>query len=140
MTDDDRIIRIVSTLCSESGSHDYTINRREAREIGLDVETPSMGFYGVMKALHDDLRVELQLGQAFDPEMMLVGAAPGQPAQSPQVPYSATRAFIESVDGGSHRFVSEGILTRAMVDTPAGQMLGVLNQKKAEGWRHDPAV
>ena len=140
MTDDERITRIVSILCSESGSHDYTINRREAREIGLDVETPSMDFYGVMKALHDDLRVELQLGEAFDPEMMLASAAPGQPVQPPQVQYSATRAFIESVDGGSHRFVSEGILSRAMVNTPAGQMPGVLNQKTSEGWRHEPAV
>ncbi len=140
MTDDERITHIVSILCSESGSHDYTINRREAREIGLDVETPSMDFYGVMKALHDDLRVELQLGEAFDPELMLASAAPAQPAQPPQVQYSATRAFVESVDGGSHRFVSEGILSRAMVNTPAGQMLGVLNQKTSEGWRHEPAV
>ena len=31
--DEERIARIVSVLCSESGSHDYTINRREARAL-----------------------------------------------------------------------------------------------------------
>ena len=34
----EKTANIVSFLCSESGSHDHTINRREARELGLVVE------------------------------------------------------------------------------------------------------
>jgi hypothetical protein len=32
---------IIQLLCSDSGSHDYTINRRKAAELGLNVEKPS---------------------------------------------------------------------------------------------------
>jgi|GEM_PF-2340954 len=36
------IDKILDFLCSESGSHDYTVYRREARELlGLPIETPS---------------------------------------------------------------------------------------------------
>lgn len=139
MADEDRIARIVATLCSESGSHDYTINRREAREIGLDVETPTMEFYGIMKSLHDDIRNELQLGEAFDQDLLLAQAPPPPQGQPPQTHYTATRALIESIDGGSHRFLTQGILMAATVNTPAGPMPGVLNKKTSEGWRYEPA-
>ena len=36
---------IIEFLCSDSGSHDYTINRREAERLGLNIEKPSYEFY-----------------------------------------------------------------------------------------------
>src|SRR5579883_2031384 len=37
--------KIIDFLCSESGSHDYTIDRREAKQMGLQVEHPSQALY-----------------------------------------------------------------------------------------------
>jgi len=49
-TDEQKIEKIVSFLCSESGSHDYTINRREARDsLGLQIEKPNDELYGIIK-------------------------------------------------------------------------------------------
>lgn len=146
MDDKERISKIVSVLCSESGSHDYTINRREARSIGLDVETPSQEFYELMKAVYLDVRRELQLSERFDVEQLLANVPlpppqiPGvpQPPQSPPVQYSAVRGLIESTTGGSHRFLTEGIVNRTLVPTSAGLMPGVTNKRTFEGWRHEP--
>lgn len=146
MDDENRIAKIVSVLCSESGSHDYTINRRAARDLGLEVETPSEEFYALMKAVHMDIRTELQLTERFDPEQLLAGPlpttppAPGSPPQpqTPPVKYVATRGLIESTTGGTHRFLTEGTLHRTMVQTPAGPMPGVTNLRTYEGWRHEP--
>ncbi len=42
--------RIVQFLVSESGSHDYTINRREARDqLGLKIEKPDDTLYSKIK-------------------------------------------------------------------------------------------
>src|SRR5690606_12835793 len=43
--DNKNIQKVVSFLCSESGSHDYTINRNEALELGLNIEKPDDELY-----------------------------------------------------------------------------------------------
>ena len=148
MDDKTRIAKIISVLCSESGSHDYTINRREARALGLEVETPTQQFYELMNAAHMDIRGELQLTEAFDLEQLLANVplpasqSPGAPPQpqAPPVKYSAVRCLIESTTGGTHHYVTEGIVNRALVQTPAGPMPGVAQQRTFEGWRHEPAT
>src|SRR5262249_43060746 len=40
ISDENVVKKIQDFLCSESGSHDYTINRREAAELGLQIEKP----------------------------------------------------------------------------------------------------
>jgi len=40
-----KIRAVIDFLCADSGSHDYTINRREATEHGLNIEKPSDAFY-----------------------------------------------------------------------------------------------
>jgi hypothetical protein len=138
MEDADRIKKIVSALCSEAGSHDYTINRRAAREIGLDIETPSVPFYNVLAAVHADLRADLQFSNPFNQEMLLGQAPPPPSGTNPAVDYIAVRGVIESVSGGSHRFVTRGRLSRAVIQTPAGAVDGVMNQPTFEGWEHEP--
>ncbi|KAK6020231.1 hypothetical protein OSTOST_14119, partial [Ostertagia ostertagi] len=45
--DKDNVPKVISFLCSESGSHDYTIYRKEAKEeLGLNVEKPNEELYG----------------------------------------------------------------------------------------------
>ena len=68
VTDKKKVCSIISFLCSESGSHDYTIHRREARELGLKVERPDDTLYKLIKAIYDDVAAELELGTVFDPK------------------------------------------------------------------------
>jgi len=66
----DKIDALVSFLCSESGSHDYTIHRREARNLGLIVEKPDSDFYSEIKALYDDFATELKLTEKCKQKML----------------------------------------------------------------------
>lgn len=66
VTDPDKIKKIIAFLCSESGSHDYTINRREAQnELGLNVKKPSPEQYELIKKLYDDINDELLFSKPF---------------------------------------------------------------------------
>src|SRR5271165_4346666 len=89
LTDPKKVKSIISFLCSDSGSHDYTIHRREARDtLGLAVEKPDDELYRLIKRVHDDFHTELELMSRLDPTQML--------AAQPQVAYSLKRGLIES--------------------------------------------
>ncbi|GHV94190.1 peptidase [Spirochaetia bacterium] len=127
--DDEKIDKIINFLCSASGSHDYTIHRREARdELGLNIITPSEDLYNIIKDIYDDIRNELQLTSAYNPNQIL-GAEQNKP-------YSIKRALLESIIGGGNYFVSDGILTQQMMQIQPGMMQQVINdQRTFEGWR-----
>ena len=64
--------RIIKVLCVESGSHDYTVSRREARdELGLQIEKPDMAQYELLKKIHNDISEELELNSRYDPALAL---------------------------------------------------------------------
>jgi hypothetical protein len=130
MLDKGKVKKIISVLCSESGSHDYTINRREAlHDLGLPIEKPSESFYQVIKELYDDIRDEMELNRRFDPNIELGGSS--------EVDYSVVRGCIESLTGGSHKFYTKGKLTRTQVPTPNGVVNGIQNEPLFEGWEHE---
>lgn len=118
--------KIINILCREAGSHDFTISRREARELGLTVETPTMQLYGLLKQIHDDISKELDLFNSFN------GATYLGTAQNKA--YTFKRCIIESVSGGSHKFITEGELRR--INLPQGGS-GINDQRTFEGWRED---
>lgn len=126
--DEARIKEIVDFLCSESGSHDYTINRHEARtRLGLAVENPNDDLYATIKAIYDDLAQELQLHEKLD-----IAAI----AASGKVPPTLTlvRGLLESLAEGSHAFATDG----KIVTQQQGQFAFV---NTFEGWRrHAPAA
>lgn len=127
MQDSDKISRIIDFLCADSGSHDYTINRREALSLGLPVEKPSPEFYALLKALHKDYSLELQLSEPFDPVALT--------ATQSTYNYQLVRGLIESVTGGCFGFVSEGKLSRTTVNTPHGTSYQIDDARHFEGWR-----
>lgn len=131
MHDASKIDKILDFLCSESGSHDYTINRREAaNELGLNVVKPDDERYAVIKALHLDYAGELELQTPFDPNLVL-GA-------DPEKDYSFTRGLIESTSGGSTKFTSRGKLRRSQVMVAPGQMQEATEDRRTfEAWKHD---
>lgn len=67
------IKNIVSFLCSDSGSHDYTISRTEAKSLGLNVKSPSEEIYIGMKGWYEDISKELELKNPYDP-VKIIGA------------------------------------------------------------------
>ena len=123
------IDKILDFLCSESGSHDYTVYRREARELlGLPIETPSWEFYYLIKELYDNIAEELELTTPFDVNSVL--------GSQDRASYTFQRALIESVSGGSHRYVSEGEVVRQRVEVQPGLIGDAIgDQRQFEGWR-----
>jgi len=132
ITDAEKIRGIISFLCSDSGSHDYTINRREAKNhLGLNVHKPSDTEYAIIKKISDNIRDELLLNAPFDPNMYL-GADQTKS-------YTHRRCLVESIYGGSDIFVSEGVLNRIQINNQPGlpTQFGINDQRTFEGWRHE---
>lgn len=125
VTDQEKIKRIIDFLCSESGSHDYTINRREAKnDLGLSVVKPTAEQYDIIKNIYVDLNEELLFSKPF--RITEINGA-----------YSVRRCVLESIDGGADFFSTEGVITRGSL--PDGQM-AIQNRVDFEGWRHDHHV
>jgi hypothetical protein len=118
---------IVSFLCSESGSHDYSIHRREARKLGLPVDKPDDTFYSEIKSLYDDFAAEMALTERWD----ILGALGAQQSH----PYTNKRCLLESATGGSYYFSTEGTIRRLQIPNQPQQ---VQDQRTYEGWRYEP--
>ncbi len=130
MTESDKIEKVISFLCTDSGSHDYTINRREAKsELELSIEKPDDELYSNIKALYDDIAEDLKLTEAYDPNSML--------GTRQDIDYTLKRGLVESVVGGSYYFASEGRLSKVNVPGPNGNQLALQDNRTFEGWRYE---
>lgn len=119
--DEEAQARIIQLLCSDSGSHDYTINRRQASDMGLAVEKPSSALYGILNDIMKSYTSELKTLEPHSPAGVLAGA--------PSVSYTHIRALIENTDS-SYGFVNDGTY---LVDPAGGP--NVIDQPAFEGWR-----
>jgi hypothetical protein len=133
--------KILNFLCSESGSHDYTIQRREAvDDLGLPVQKPNQTEYEKIRALFHDVRAELSLSVPYEPRVIVGSAESAR--------YDLPRALIESVDGGSHCYRSRGEVRQQVTPPPPGSGPGpgtgattVVDHRTFDGWVHEgPAV
>lgn len=115
--------KIVQLLCSDSGSHDYTINRRQAADVGLNVEKPDAAFYGLLMQIAQSYQLELQTLQPYS-QATVLGA-------DKQKDYRHIRGLIESSGNGEcFGYVSEGTLLQ--------KGSNITDQKATEGWRKLP--
>lgn len=127
--------KIINFLTSESGSHDYTIDRTEAKALGLPIESPTDEQYKIIKAIYDDINSELKFSERFVPEIEL--------GSNTVKRFFAKQALIESINGGSHYFCTEGNIERKMLPLP--QQIGpqqllspiVVFQINFQGWRYE---
>jgi hypothetical protein len=118
---------ITAFLCSDSWSHDYTINRNEAIDsLGLNVKKPDAKMYLLIKNIFDDISNELQLRERFNPVKMLGGAD--------RVEYDATRALIESKSFGQFRFATKGLLEKVNQKSPNGPRSQIKDNRIFDGW------
>lgn len=122
---------IIKFLCSESGSHDYSIRRREANEsLGLNIEKPSQELYNIIKNIYDDISTELELENPYDPAIILNGTA--------TYSYSFRRGLIESIHNNTDVFLSEGELVKQPVALPGmPPQLNLSDNRTFEGWKHE---
>ena len=128
--ENDKKEAIVSYLCSDSDSHDHTINRREAKELGLVIEKPSAEFYSTLRKLQNSISETLLLRTRFSMDTELAGQN--------EADYGLRRAMIESVSYGSHHFVSEGKLTKVQLAQPGQQtQIGIQDSRNFDGWRRE---
>ena len=136
LNDEETIEKTISFLCSESGSHDYTIYRAEAKdELGLNVTEPDKKEYELIKSIYDDISDELCLSEPFNPQIHRAGEQ--------EVKYNFTRALIESTEGGCYKYVSSGCLTRRqiIVDKTNNIVQEVTQDEKTlERWVQDEHV
>lgn len=121
---------LISFLCSDSGSHDYTINRREARELGLVVENPSEDLYRVLKNLQDNIRATMQLRAPFVPEIIL--------ADREEITYTVRCAMLESAAHGCHHLLAEGRVVRIPTEQPEQPTQPIVSdQRIIDEWRKE---
>ncbi|HDZ2780257.1 serine protease [Klebsiella variicola] len=121
--DPEQITKIVSFLCSDSGSHDYTISRREAEnELGLNIEKPGQELYELIKEIYEDIKEELKLGEPFVPAAFL--------GQSQEAAYSLPRVLVEAKESCSYQFRTDGTVR---IVNDAGQ-LSIQHNVTGEGW------
>lgn len=118
---------IIDFLCADSGSHDYTINRREGLALGLNIEKPSAEFYLQLKNIHKSYSAQMKLTEPFVPN---IEVRPNMTSQ-----YQMVRGIIESAGSGSFGFVSEGQLSRQTIQTQQGQQEQIEDRRSFEGWK-----
>ena len=123
---------IIKFLCSESGSHDYSIRRKEAHEsLGLPIEKPTMELYSIIKEIFDDISRELEFDTPYNPSIIL--------NTTDRVPYQYRRGLIESIEQGTDVFISEGVLEKqAFIPAPGmAPQINLTDNRTFEGWKHE---
>jgi len=130
VTDPAKIQQIIAFLCSDSGSHDYTINRREAKNsLGLNVVEPDPETYKVIKRIYDDINEELGFSLPFDIRAV---------ASSNSGEYYIKRGLIESISGGSDYFITHGRAKLIQMPQMGIPQHGFQDERIFEGWKHEP--
>ena len=131
VSDESKIKSIVDFLCADTGSHDYTIDRREASELGLSIVKPSDDFYADLKSIHSSYTEELRLAVPFTRREVFADD------DSVASPYQMLRGLIEGATGGCYAYVSEGTMSRSLHHpdgSPAPQHR-INDDRSYDGWK-----
>lgn len=119
------IEKITNFLCSDSWNHNYTINRKEAKEsLGLKIDKPDDELYAIIKSIYDDLSDEMELRKHFNPAEIL--------GTKEETFYEAKRAILESLSFGQYAFVTKGRIKKVVMDD--GKMVQIQENRFFENW------
>jgi hypothetical protein len=120
--------KIISFLSSDSGSHDYTLNRREAAGLGLHVQKCSTELYQIVNHIYRNFRDEMKLREPFSVSLFPPNAVTA---------FMNVRASIESTAAPAVHYVTEGYVSRQPAIPPAtGEVSNV--EVTSDGWRVMP--
>ena len=133
ISDKEKREKLVSFLCGGTANHNYTIDRREAKELGLNIIKPTQEFYKVLKETSQVLRNTIDADRSFSLDHYV---------NHGNNIYSIKRLLIESLDGGSDFFLCEGKVTGKM---KKGQIVmpnkkPLINKIYFEDWRHKDEI
>jgi len=96
--------------------------------LGLNIQTPDDELYEIIQNIYNNIKNELELTKAYDPNQLL--------GTNQTQRYSVKRALIESIAGGSCYFMSEGILSKQIIQIQPGMAQQIINdQRTFEGWK-----
>lgn len=125
---------IVSFLCSGAGSHDYTIDRIEAKSLGLAIEKPTQDFYNLLKELWIEIRSNMDVERPFSLDHYVNAKDNNK--------YSVRRLLIESIAGGSDIYYTEGSVDgkrkKRKIVMPNKKPL--IDKRTFEDWRHHDEI
>lgn len=116
---------IINFLCSDSGSHDYAINYKEAKELGLNVELANESLNGLINEWYEIISGELELNNPYNPIFEL--------AESKSKTYKYIRVIMDSIKYGREQFVSKGLLQKTMM-MPGMPGQQISDNRSFEGW------
>lgn len=119
---------IINFLCSDSGSHDYAINYKEAKELGLNVELANESLNGLINEWYEIISGELELNNPYNPIFEL--------AESKSKTYKYIRVIMDSIKYGREQFVSRGLLQKTMM-MPGMPGQQISDNRSFEGWEKD---
>jgi hypothetical protein len=115
--------KIISFLSSDSGSHDYTLSRREAHSLGLPAVKCPPKLYPIINQIYCNFRDEMKLRTPFN-----VNATTA---------FSNLRAIVESTAAPPAHYLTEGNFSRQPAPPPnQGELTSV--EITGEGWRVVP--
>jgi hypothetical protein len=116
--DERNIEKIVQEITRGLGSHDYLISSKEARELlGTQVAGDDVILENLVWKLFCDFRDEMQLGQIFDPMMILHASL--QAGKKPPVINEQKVVIVEVAEGGDE-FERVAQVSQGQVMTPSG--------------------
>ncbi len=123
---------IINFLCSDSGSHDYAINFKEAKQLGLNVELANDKLNNLINEWYDLVCEDLQLNNPYNPQLELAR----QPNSLP-LEYKYIRSIVDSLNFGRDQFVSKGKLSYSFSNqhNAMGMPVQTINDHRVyEGW------
>ena len=127
--DEEKRQSIIDFLCSDSGSHDYTIDSREANQRGLNAEVAVNSLSALLRKIEDSFVGELHLFTPFFYPDTLLDHADAEGS------YSLSRGLIEGTSGLAYRFTSDGTVdTIKSLDMSEGETT-INNRPTFEGWK-----
>jgi len=113
--DQAKIQHIISFLCSDSGSHDYTIHRREAKDdLGLNIIKPTQDLYKIIKDIYDDINAELEFNHPFNAQTII--------KDKDSTDFVVKRCLVESTKFGSDYLVTKGRISKKIIPPPVIQL------------------
>lgn len=119
------IEKITNFLCSDSWNHNYTINRKEAKDsLGLNIFKPDEELYKIIKFIYDDISEELELRKHFNPVQIV--------KDKETALYETKGAIIESIFHGQDSFVTRGVITK--IDLGNGKGVQIQDSKYFGNW------
>jgi hypothetical protein len=103
--DDDALETLVMRLTTELYSHSHLLNRTEAAALGLPVVQPPERVEDLLLAYYNQLKIDLELLEKFDPGELL------EPQQAGRLPVVLERGYVETPTT-CDSFVTRGVVTR----------------------------